>query len=126
MNIGEIWAYRERPRTPGAPARRVEIVKIHPSRKKVARIRYLDGEDEDFAEWVPMVRLVAPWSEIEIILDDERRFQAVRAASEHAFETLEHSAAHYAAGGRARPGQVCPAAQCWPEIGVAGLARRAG
>ncbi|NRQ34595.1 hypothetical protein HII36_22545 [Nonomuraea sp. NN258] len=99
MNIGEIWAYREKPRTPGAPARRVEIVKIHPSKKKIAQVRYLDGEDEDFAEWVPMVRLVAPWPEIELILDDKRRFQAARAASEHAFETLEHRAAHYAARG---------------------------
>ncbi len=70
------YAYRERAHTPGDPVRPVKLVKEGPPRSQKAKVRWLDGEYEGLEEWVPRVRLVAPWEETEALLEDERRMFA--------------------------------------------------
>jgi hypothetical protein len=47
-----------------------------------ARVRWLDGEYEGLEEWVPKIRLLAPWEEAEALLEDERRMLEAAAVSE--------------------------------------------
>lgn len=77
------WAYRERPRTPGGPVHRVELLQKGPPRSNKVRIRWLDGEYEGLDEWVSQFRLIVPWEEAEDFLADEERLEAVRKAGEN-------------------------------------------
>jgi len=82
-DVGRHFAYRERARSPGEPVRPVEVVKEGPSRSNKAKVRWLNGEYEGLEEWIPKVRLVAPWEEAEALLEDERRmFEALDATGE--------------------------------------------
>ncbi len=80
--IGNRFAYRERVRAYGEPVRPVEVTKEGPPRSNKARVRWLDGEYEGLEEWVPKMRLLAPWEEAEALLEDERRMLAAVAVSE--------------------------------------------
>lgn len=51
-------------------------------------ISSLDGEYEGLEEWVPQIRLVAPWEEAEALLEDERRSVAAMEASEETYRTV--------------------------------------
>lgn len=63
--------------------RPVEVVKEGPPRSNKVRVRRLDDEYEGLEEWVPKVRLVAPWDEVEALLEDERRmFEALDATGD--------------------------------------------
>jgi hypothetical protein len=45
MEVGEIWAYRDKPRTPGTPVQPVEVLQLGPPRSpKGVRIRWIEGE----------------------------------------------------------------------------------
>lgn len=80
--VGQRFAYRERVRAYGEPVRPVEVTKEGPPRLQKARVRWLDGEYEGLEEWVPKIRLLAPWEEAEALLADERRMLAAVEASE--------------------------------------------
>jgi hypothetical protein len=80
--IGQRFAYRERVRAYGEPVRPVEVTKEGPPRSNKARVRWLGGEYEGLEEWVPKIRLLAPWEEAEALLEDERQMLAAVAASE--------------------------------------------
>lgn len=86
--VGRRFAYRERAFTPGEPVRPVDVVRKGPSRSNKVRIRWLDGEYEGLEEWVPQIRLVAPWEESEALLEDERRSVAAMEASEETYRTV--------------------------------------
>lgn len=92
-DVGRRFAYRERARTPGDPVRPVELVKEGPPRSRKVRVRRLDGEYEGLEEWVPAVRLVAPWEEAEALLEDERSTLAALEVSGNALGTVPHRAA---------------------------------
>jgi hypothetical protein len=79
--VGNLFAYRERVRAYGEPVRPVEMTKEGPPRSNKARVRWLDGEYEGLEEWVPKLRLLAPWEEAEALLEDERRMLAAVEAS---------------------------------------------
>lgn len=80
-DVGGHFAYRERAFTPGEPVRPVEVVRKGPPRSNKVRIRWLDGEYEGLEEWVPQLRLVAPWEQAEALLGDERRSSCVFSAA---------------------------------------------
>jgi hypothetical protein len=42
------------------------------------RIRWLDGEYDGLVQWVPTIRLIAPWGEIPDLLSDEARLLQLR------------------------------------------------
>jgi hypothetical protein len=86
------FAYRERAHTSGDPVRTVELVKEGPPRSQKARVRWLDGEYEGLEEWVPRIRLVAPWEEAEALLEDERRMFAALEASGDVYGTMTYRA----------------------------------
>ncbi len=86
--VGNRFAYRERAHTPGEPVRPVEMVKEGPPRSQKVRIRWLSGEYEGLEEWVPKVRLIAPWDEAEALLEDERRMLAAVEASGDMYGTV--------------------------------------
>jgi hypothetical protein len=86
--VGQRFAYRDRIRAYGEPARPVEVTKEGPSRSNKARVRWLDGEYEGLEEWVPKIRLLAPWEEAEALLDDERRMLAAIEVSEDACDEV--------------------------------------
>ena len=90
---GHRYAYRERAHTPGTPVRPVELVKEGPPRSQKAKVRWLDGEYEGLEEWVPKVRLVAPWEEADALLEDERRMVAALEASGDVNGTTTYRAA---------------------------------
>jgi hypothetical protein len=76
--IGEHWAYREKPRTPGGAFREVEVLQEGPGRKKY-RIRWLDGAYRGMDEWVTRARLVVPWDEAARVAEDEQGMLALEA-----------------------------------------------
>ena len=87
--VGGRFAYRERVRAYGEPVRPVEVTKEGPPRSNKARVRWLDGEYEGLEEWVPKIRLLAPWEEAEALLDDERRMlEAVEVSEEDASDKV--------------------------------------
>jgi hypothetical protein len=51
----------------------VEVVREGPARSNKVRVLWLDGEYEGLEEWVPKMRLLAPWEESEALLEDEHR-----------------------------------------------------
>jgi hypothetical protein len=87
-DVGRRFAYRERAFTPGEPVRPVEMVRKGPPRSNKVRIRWLEGEYEGLEEWVPQLRLVAPWDEADALLEDERRSDAAMEASEDTYRTV--------------------------------------
>jgi len=91
-DAGERFAYRERAHTPGDPVRPVALVKEGPPRSQKVKVRWLDGEYEGLEEWVPKVRLVSPWGEVEALLDDERRMFAALEASGDVYGTTIYKA----------------------------------
>lgn len=91
-DVGRHFAYRERARSPGEPVRPVEVVKEGPSRSNKAKVRWLNGEYEGLEEWIPKVRLVAPWEEAEALLEDERRMFEALDATEEVYGTVPYKA----------------------------------
>jgi hypothetical protein len=63
-----------------------------PERYQKVKVRWLDGEYEGLEEWVPKVRLVAPWDEAEALLEDERRMFAALAVSGDVYGTTAYRA----------------------------------
>lgn len=93
--VGNRFAYRERVRAYGEPVRPVEITKDGPPRSNKARVRWLDGEYQGLEEWVPKIRLLAPWEEAEALLEDERRMlKAVEVSEEDASDEVKIGRAH--------------------------------
>jgi hypothetical protein len=87
--VGKRFAYRERVRAYGEPVRPMEVTKEGPPRSNKARVRWLDGEYEGLEEWVPTIRLLAPWEVAEALLDDERRMlNAVEVSGEDASDEV--------------------------------------
>ncbi|MDP9437810.1 MAG: hypothetical protein M3P49_03550 [Actinomycetota bacterium] len=66
----------------------MEVISKGPPRSNKVRIRWLDGEYEGLEEWVPQLRLVAPWEQAEALLMDERQSEAAMEASEATFQTV--------------------------------------
>jgi hypothetical protein len=91
-DAGRRFAYRERARSPGEPVRPVEGVKEGPPRSNKVKVRRLDGEYEGLEEWVPKVRLVAPWEEVEALLKDESRMFEALDATGDVYDTLPYKA----------------------------------
>jgi hypothetical protein len=91
-DVGRRFAYRERARSPGEPVRPVEVVKEGPPRSNKAKVRRLDGEYEGLEEWVPKGRLIAPWEEVEALLEDERRMFGALDATGDVYDTLPYKA----------------------------------
>ncbi|MFI6505684.1 hypothetical protein [Nonomuraea typhae] len=92
MELGEEWAYRERPRALGDPVHRVKIVKLRDSDDSI-RVCRLDGDDTGLQEWVSYTSLLDRWTDIEPRLNDESRLLAVRDVSSAAGGTVEYEAA---------------------------------
>jgi hypothetical protein len=84
--VGEQWAYRERPRTMGGPVTSVEVLQHGPPRSRKVRVRWLDGEFAGLDEWVSGARLIARWDGIEPLLEDERCDLELEAAQPDPFD----------------------------------------
>lgn len=99
MEVGEVWAYRERGRL---PLREVRIIglskKPKPSRIKVY---FLEDDFEGAAEWVPIGRLKTPWEEHAVFLADEERVDALHSSANpsKAEVLLTHEVFHHAGEG---------------------------
>jgi len=94
MDIGEIWAFRDQPKTLGDPVHRVEIVRLTgPRRQGDVHIRFLDGEEAGLQEWVALRQLVVPWAQVEAFLTDDRHWIAVVEQSRQARGSVEFEAA---------------------------------
>lgn len=91
-DVGRHFAYRERARSPGEPVQPVEVVKEEPPRSNKAKVRRLDGEYEGLEEWIPKVRLVAPWEEAEALLEDERRMFEALDSTGDVYDTVPYKA----------------------------------
>src|SRR4051812_37036444 len=53
MEIGEVWAFRDRPKAVGERVYRVEIVRVDGPRKQGdLHVRFLDGDETGLQEWV--------------------------------------------------------------------------
>lgn len=88
ISPGQRFAYRERARELLDPLWPAEIVKEGPKKSQKVRVRWLGGEYEGLEEWVPKVRLVAPWDEAEALLEDERKLLAAAEVSRPAHKTV--------------------------------------
>jgi hypothetical protein len=92
MQVGEVWAYRERVSDPTSPLIPAEIVQLGPPKTQKARVRWQGGEYPGLDEWVTKRRLVVPWDQADAWLRDERLFALAREASMDA-DPIEHRAA---------------------------------
>ena len=92
-SVGQRFAYRARVRAYGEPVRPVEVVKEGPPRSNKVRVRWLDGEYEGLEEWAPKIRLLAPWEEAEVFLEDERQMLAAVEVSEGVSDEVTWEAA---------------------------------
>ena len=86
--VGEHWAYREKPRTPGGELRPVEVLQIGPPTSRKVRIRWLDGEFHGLDQWVSMFRLVVTWSDVDEFLIDEKNHVALLASQPDPLEDV--------------------------------------
>ncbi len=101
MQIGDIWAYREKAHTEGHPVLPAEILQFGPPRSN--KVRFLGGEYPGLDAWVPKMRLRVPWGRAEAWLRDERLLRAARELSLDALGTAGHEAARTALYAYPRP-----------------------
>lgn len=106
MNVGETWAYREPPNYIGKATIPAEVLQLGPPKTNKVRVRFLDGEYVGLAMWVPRQRLKVLWQDADAWLQDEVRFERVRAASADALHTVEFSAAEIALYAYPQPNAV--------------------
>src|SRR3990172_7966208 len=93
MQIGDVWAYRERISDMSCPLIPAEIVQFGPPKSHKVRVRWQGGDYPGLDAWVPKVRLPVPWADAEAWLRDERLYDAACTASSGAVDTIEHKAA---------------------------------
>jgi hypothetical protein len=93
MQIGDVWAYRERISDPNCPLIPAEIIQFGRPRSHKVRVRWQGGQYPGLDAWVPKVRLPVLWSEAEAWLRDERLYHTAHEASSDAVNTTEHKAA---------------------------------
>ena len=99
MEIGEVWAFRDRPKDVGESVHRVEIVRVDGPRKQGdLHIRFLDGGEAGLQEWVARGQLVVPWADVEAFLDNGRRWAAAFEQSREVRGSVEFEAAKLVLG----------------------------
>ncbi|MFC3999923.1 hypothetical protein ACFOVU_28690 [Nocardiopsis sediminis] len=99
MEIGEHWAYRERPKELGGAVLRVEIVRVGGSgRSGRVHVRFLEGDDAGLQEWVAPASLVAPWADVDHFCADDAGELALAEASRHVRGGTEFEAARMILG----------------------------
>lgn len=76
MDVGELWAYRERINDLGCPVTKAEVLKPGPRASNKTRVRLHEGEYAGLDLWVPTIRLRVPWDEKDAWLRDEHAFAA--------------------------------------------------
>src|SRR4051794_39231715 len=96
MDIGEVWAFRDRPKAVGDPVHRVEIVRTDgPREQGDLHVRFLDSDEAGLQEWVARGQLSVPGPGVEAFLDYARRWAA-------AFEQSREGAGRRARSRQAR------------------------
>jgi hypothetical protein len=90
---GDVFAYREKASALGQQVKPVEFVREGPPRSAKARIRWLDGEYQGLEQWVPRVRLLCDWKDVDALLSDERNLEAAVDAAGAPERTLAYKAA---------------------------------
>src|SRR5689334_19271044 len=99
MEIGEHWAYRERPKELGGAVRQVEIVRVGgPGRSGWVHVRFLEGDATGLQEWVSSGSLVAPWADVDTFRRDDAAELALVEASRHVRGSTEFEAARMILG----------------------------
>lgn len=93
MQVGEVWAYRERISDLDCPLVAAEVLQFGPPRSQKVRVRFEGGDYPGLDTWVTQRRLVVLWDEAEAWARDERAFEAARLASLDALGTTEYEAA---------------------------------
>jgi hypothetical protein len=106
MEVGEMWAYRERAYTLDCPVVKAEILQFGPRRSGKIRIRLHDGEFSGLDMWVPAVRLRVPWDETEAWLRDEKALEAAQEVSEDSIGEVVFEAANLVFFAYHGPGEV--------------------
>lgn len=75
--VGQIYGYRRRIRTPGEPVIPALVVKLGPSRSKQVKVRWQTGEFEGLEEWISHIYLVCHWDESSAFISDELNLSKV-------------------------------------------------
>ena len=78
LAVGQEWAYRAGAKQPLA---RVRVTKLGARKPARAKVYFVDDRFEGREEWVPPLRLKAPWGQAEHWQGREDKFAAVEAAS---------------------------------------------
>jgi hypothetical protein len=63
---------------------------LGPPRWQKVKVLWLDGEYEGLEEWIPEVRLVAPWNEADTLLEDALRMFAALEVSGDVYVTTTY------------------------------------
>ncbi len=106
LQIGDRWAYREKPNRHGHPVWQAEIIQFGPPKTNKVRVRFLDGEYPGLDMWVPRVRLCVPWIEAGAWLRDEERTIAAWEASPFDEDSVEWWAATEIFGAYPEPNAI--------------------
>jgi hypothetical protein len=90
LEVGDYWAYRARSTDPLVC---VEVLRVGTARPPRVHVRFVDDQYEGRQEWVSPARLKVRWEDADEWLAEERRWDALRAASQHVRDTPEERAA---------------------------------
>lgn len=108
--VGQHYGYREHAHTYEDPISRVEAVKLGPPKSRRVKVAWAEGENEGLEKWVPQIRLVVRWDEVEAFLRDEECLLAAWRASGDAHGSTEWKAVKEVMF--ALPGEV-DVSLCW-------------
>lgn len=65
MQVGDVWAYRERVSDPSSPLIPAAILQFGPPKHQKARVRWQGGAYPGPDEWVTKRRLLVRWEQAE-------------------------------------------------------------
>ncbi|HEX3783664.1 MAG TPA: hypothetical protein VHX38_28710 [Pseudonocardiaceae bacterium] len=80
LAVGEKWGYQHKQTE---PVTCVEVTRLGTGRPPRVQIKFIDDEHEGRQEWVPPGRLKVRWSDVDAWRENERRWAALRAASDY-------------------------------------------
>lgn len=94
LAVGDHWAYRLK--TSDYAVARVVVHRLGKNRPARAQVQFVDDEFEGKTMWVPPVRLVAKWTDVEPWISREARWAEARRMSTPARHTVEAIAVYEA------------------------------
>ena len=106
MEIGETWAYREKPGIDEYSAIPAMIMRFGPPKSQRVRVQFLDGEFATLERWVVRRCLVVLWNDRDTWFRDERSLKLAREYLPADENSLEYEAVNLICAAYPRPNGI--------------------